>query len=63
MIETERERGIGIGEDYLEPEIPFGECWTSYGWIHDGEMEIFAFKYNFQTFFEHYNFEAELNGW
>jgi hypothetical protein len=62
MIDTERERAIGIGEDYMEPEIPFGECWTN-SWNFNDEMEIFSFKYNFQTLFEHYNSEAEKNRW
>ena len=59
FIDTEREREIGIGEDYLEPEIPFGECWAADGWIFPNEMEIFSFRYNFQTLFEHYNSEAD----
>lgn len=59
FIDTEREREIGIGEDYLEPEIPFGTCLTGDGWIIDNELEIFSFRYNYKTLFEHYNLEAE----
>lgn len=63
LIDTEREREIGIGEDYDEPEIPFGTCLTGGGWVDPEETEFFKVQYNYQSLFEHYNSLAVGNGW
>ena len=52
-----------IGEDYNQDPIPFGKCYTQSGWVHDGEIEIFKFRYDYFTLAKQYNLLAEENNW
>jgi len=41
LLKTEREREIGIGEEYKQPEIPFGTCRLLDGHAYTDETIFF----------------------
>jgi len=56
FLKTEREREIGIGDDYNQPEIPFGDCRllnNHHAW--PGETILFQFNFDYAYLAEHYN--------
>jgi hypothetical protein len=63
FIKTEREREMVIGEKYAQKPIPFGVCYTQTGWVHDEEIEVFKFRYDYFTLAKQYNALAIEKGW
>jgi len=47
FIDSDREKKIGIGEDYPVGKIPHGECRTRDGHLFNDEIVIFGFKYDY----------------
>lgn len=49
FIKTEKEKEIGIGQEYPFGPLGFGECYLKHGWAFHGEIIVFKFKYDFIT--------------
>ena len=63
FVKTEREREIGVGEDYDEPAMGFGECLIPPNWSAPKEVFVFKFVFDYNTLARQYNKLAEDNGW
>ena len=59
FIKTDLEKEIGIGEDYTQGPIPFGECFINHGWLFHNEIAIFKFRFDYMTMASEYNKLAE----
>lgn len=63
FLKTEREKAIGIGEEWMQEPLLFGECLVGEGWTHDGEVEIFKFRFDYKYIVATFNKEAIIQGW
>jgi hypothetical protein len=63
FIDTERERAIGIGENYKLEPIPPAVCLCKDGHLVNGESVIFGFRYDYQALATQYNEVAKEKGW
>ena len=59
FIDTKREKDMGVGEEFELDEIPFGVCVNTKGLTHDGDIDIFQFKYDYATLAELFNEEVD----
>ena len=63
FIKTKREQEIGIGEEWTQGPLKFGECLVGEGWTHEGEVEIFKFRFDYKYLVAAFNQQAEIQGW
>ena len=55
FIKTNKEKEIGIGEEYPFGPLEVGECYLKAGWAFHREILIFKFKYDFKDLALQYN--------
>lgn len=55
FIETEREKELGMADNYPRGPIPFGNCLTRQYWDHPDELEIITIIFDYKGIVEHYN--------
>lgn len=49
VINTEKEREIGIGDEYKLEPIKFGECYNKDGYTYHNTIEHFKINYDYGT--------------